>query len=189
MLNNLPNNLPNNLLNMANKMKDLLFAILFVLYIIMALSSIPMTILNLYYGFNDLTCVSNSAKPLAVNLKDYLIVDGIMSMCIPIVVIVVTIMANKYFSNDGCPEKILSAAFGPICGILAGVCFIFFKIIWSIIGGMIFWKYMDNSTCSPSLFNYVFTSLIIKYVLYFCAIIMTNRSIITHGFNGHNEFN
>jgi len=35
---------------------------------------------------------------------------------------------------------------------------------WNIVGGVIFWAFMNNALCSNNVFNYVFASLIIKYI-------------------------
>lgn len=140
----------------------------------MFLSSIPMTIFNLYFGFFDSTCVNNHAKPLIINLKHYFIVDGLFSISIPFLLFFISIIAHKICYNHNNVEKILSPLIGPFYAFFAFLIFLFFKIIWSIIAGFIFWKYMDNTTCSYTLFNYLFSSLIIKYIFYFFSLIFTN---------------
>ena len=63
-----------------------------------------------------------------------------------------------------CQNSIILAILGFI-GIGIGL----FNFCWNIIGGIIFWSYMNNSTCSSNVFNYVFASLIIKYTLMFIS--------------------
>jgi heme/copper-type cytochrome/quinol oxidase subunit 4 len=55
------------------------------------------------------------------------------------------------------------------------MCIIIFGIIWIILGSIIFWKYMDTSKCSSNVYNYLYTSLIIKLIMTGLSIFSKNR--------------
>jgi hypothetical protein len=118
-------------------------------------------ICDLYYAYNDSTCVTNSAKPLNINLKDYLIVSGyiLLGEIITLIYLCWTTIYNDV-ERSNC-TTIIAIILIYFCAV--------FSLVWNIIGGVIFWSYMDNTTCSSNVFNYVFTSLIIKYVCHFMA--------------------
>lgn len=90
---------------------------------------------------------------LNVNLKEYLQVSGFLNMGAIFLVVLALLLYND-------KTKGFLLSFGIILLIFVGI----FNTVWNIIGGVIFWKYMDNTLCSNGVFNYVFTSLIIKYV-------------------------
>ena len=93
---------------------------------------------------------------IIINLKEYLLVSDLLTECLLFIICLGIILFNEY------SKKTLLY--------LAMVIFISANIFtaWNIIGGVIFWGYMDISLCSNKVFNYVFnyvfTSLIIKYV-------------------------
>lgn len=118
--------------------------IIFIMFIIF-----PFAFCDLYWAYRDNSCVHNLAGKLSINLYDYLLVSGWMSIGI-ILMLILGIL---------CMSPIIMFSFGII-----GMFIALFSFCWNIIGGVIFWAYMDNSTCSSSVFNYVFASLIIKYV-------------------------
>jgi hypothetical protein len=45
-----------------------------------------------------------------------------------------------------------------------------FVLAWTISGAIIFWRLMDNSKCTDSLYNYMYALLIIKLALLFMDI-------------------
>lgn len=165
------NGFKNNALLLRGQMKsknDKLKIISFVVVFVLCSFFIPIMICDLYYGTNDKSCVSTSAEPLSINLQDYLIVSGYMTFSI-----LITLMAVGFCLGD--------CGFEGCCGCLSYfliflVCLGFiFKMVWDIIGGVIFWAYMDNTKCSNSTFNYVTASLIIKYVCYFISSTQSNN--------------
>lgn len=162
---NLDNNqLRQRMINKNNKMKIITMVIIFVLVILICF---PIMICDLYYGYNDNTCVSNSAEPLNLTLKDYLITSGFIALGeIIFLIAYIGILLNDEFTLTCC----------SIIGVILFYFTAIFSIIWNIIGGVIFWAYMDNTTCSSTLFNYVFTSLIIKYVFCFFGSTQSNKS-------------
>jgi hypothetical protein len=119
----------------------------------------PITFCDLYFGFSDDTCVSNHVDRININLKTYLIVSGVACGCFVFFLILVLCLMNQ--TN--------SATFG-LCGLVLIYTVDIFMISWNIIGGVIFWGYMDNTTCSNNVYNYVFASLIIKYIGNFASL-------------------
>ena len=117
------------------------------------LIGLPITFCDIYYAYTDNSCVDSHVDRISVNLKQYLQVSGLLSGCFLFIVILCVLTYN---------EKIKGLLFGV--GIILFIFLNMFNLAWNIIGGVIFWKYMDNSLCSDNVFNYVFASLIIKYV-------------------------
>lgn len=138
----------------AQKKRTNLCLICFIIVFVL-IFGLPLIICDLYYGYNDDTCVSNDANKLSINLRDYLLVSGYSSLVILIFLFMTLFSALCDKDLFGC------------CAILTQIItwpFGLFGIAWHIIGGVIFWAYMDNSTCSGNVFSYVTASLIIKYV-------------------------
>jgi hypothetical protein len=144
--------------NSHNNIKEILIvkSVLILYFIIVGM---PLAFCDLYYGYTDNSCVSNNTDKLSIDLKDYLIISGWLTSSLLFVII-----NGIICFNDSTSEFI--ALFGIIIFVLSAL----FNISWNIIGGVIFWSYMDNSKCSSSIYNYVFASLIIKYVFTFIGI-------------------
>lgn len=123
----------------------LIFLVLFV--------GLPLCFCDLYYAYTDDSCVSSHVDRINVNLKQYLQVSGLLTGCFMFIVILIILSFNEN-------SKRFLLVLGTILFIFIGI----FNTAWNVIGGIIFWGYMDNSLCSDSVFNYVLASLIIKYV-------------------------
>ena len=124
-----------------------------IIIFVILLFGLPLTICDLYYGFTDDSCVSSHVDRINVNLKQYLQVSGLLTGCF-IFLLILLILINEENSKG------FLLRLGTILYLFISI----FNNVWNIIGGVIFWGYMDNSLCSNSIFNYVFASLIIKYV-------------------------
>ena len=131
------------------------------LWIFIMFISFPFTFCDLYYGYNDNSCVSKPAGRLAINLKDYLLICGWLDVCI------LTIMTiGLCFTDINSISKIKNRL---------TICYIFLLILMAIIGlfsfmlnifgAVIFWSLMDTSECDSGIYNYVFASLIFKLCL------------------------
>lgn len=134
-----------------------------IIIFIILVFGLPLTICDLYYAFNDNTCVSSHVDMINVNLKQYLQVSGLLMGCF----IFIIILGVLFLENSN-----------GILLFLGTILFIFvsiFNTAWNIIGGVIFWKYMDNSLCSNNVFNYVFASLIIKYICAATTLLSNNN--------------
>ena len=124
----------------------------FLIFIIL-FCGLPLCLCDLYYAYTDDSCVSSHVDRINVNLKQYLQVSGLLTGCFMFIVILTVLSFNE-------ESKKSLLVFVTILYSFVGI----FNIAWNVIGGVIFWGYMDNSLCSDSVFNYVFASLIIKYV-------------------------
>ncbi len=125
-----------------------LFFIILILFF-----GLPLTFCDIYYAYTDHTCVSSHVDKINLTLKDYLVVNGILTGCLLFLMILATII----FTDNNAPYIM---TIGPIILVIASL----FNVAWVVIGGVIFWGYMDNSLCSNEVYNYVFASLIIKFI-------------------------
>jgi uncharacterized membrane protein len=130
------------------------------------LFGLPLVFCDLYYAYNDNSCVDSHVDRISVNLKDYLIVSGLLTGCLLFIIILGILLFN-----ENSKTKITLFYFALILYIFSSI----FNTIWNIIGGIIFWGYMDNSLCSNNIFNYVFASLIIKYVFAVFGLMSNNK--------------
>jgi hypothetical protein len=141
----------------SNDDKTGIYCVKFTIVFIFLLFGLPLGVCDLYYAYNDNSCVSSHVDRINVNLKEYLQISGLLTICLLFIIILETLFYENLKDN-------LLLTIGTILLIPITI----FNIVWNIIGGVIFWSYMDNSLCSNNVFNYVFTSIIIKYV---CTII------------------
>ena len=122
---------------------------------------LPMSFCDLYFGYNDNSCVSNPVNNIEVNLYYFLIVSGWMSIGMILIYIIGIILLDPLTTTIMC---------------FIGLFTSLFSFCWNIIGGVIFYSYMDNSTCSHNVFDYVFASLVIKYVFALFGMIMSRNN-------------
>ena len=130
------------------------------IWLIVMIIGFPIPFCDLYYGYTDDTCVSEQAGKLAINLKDYLLINGWINIGI---LIVLTI--GLCFTNIDSLDKIINNNCFVCCGGLTIIIFTIiniFSIMLNVFGAIIFWSLMDTSNCDRGIYNYVFTSLIIK---------------------------
>lgn len=135
--------------NNSNRTSDV-----FVAYgsdIIFLVFNFPFIFCNLYYAFTDQSCVHNSAKPLNLNLEIYLIVSAIL-LLVELLVYTRFLILMSYID-----KRIMF--YIPIIS-----CCTLFELSWDISGAVIFWKYVDTSTCSESIYSYIFALLIIRLI-------------------------
>jgi len=126
--------------NYCNKITLILFLTIFTL---------PIPFFDLYYGYNDNTCVNEKAGKLSINLKDYLLVYGWVEICF-----IGIIIFNLFLNNLNCFKY-----FNCLTNLIE-----IFIMIWNIIGSIIFWSLIDNNKCSKTVYNYVFITLILKLI-------------------------
>lgn len=144
-------------------------------WLLVMIIGFPIPFCDLYYGYTDDTCVSESAGKLAINLKDYLLVYGwiVMSMIGLLSVVLcffdINLSGSRTSSSDGC--FVFGGTFLTIINSLVNI----FLTIWNIFGAVIFWSLMDTSECSNSIYNYVFASLIIKLVFNVISILQSKN--------------
>jgi hypothetical protein len=118
----------------------------------------PIIICDMYYAYNDDSCVNEYPKNLNMNMKQYLLGCAYSSIIIMVMICIILCIASKenidiihtcIFENCGCLSYIMKM----------------FTIIWHILGAIIFWGtlYPEN-LCNKSASTYFFISLIIKLI-------------------------
>lgn len=153
------------LINLQNvKRKKMNTIIKVIMFIICMLFIFPFACCDLYFGYEDTSCVNEPAGKLSINLKDYLVVCGWCQITTLAIINIVLCFCdidpniNKYDTNDVIIYLVSRTIY---------ILYSLFIISWNIVGSIIFWSLMDTSNCSNSIYNYVFASLIIKII--FCS--------------------
>lgn len=116
----------------------------------------PFIFCDFYFAINDKSCVSQNLDKIYVNMYDYLLVSGIYGSITLIISIIIIFTYDVIDNNRNTFIYMYMTIFGYINKII--------NISWTIIGAVIFWSYMDNSICSKNVYNYIFASLIIRFV-------------------------
>ena len=117
--------------------------------------ALPFITCDLYYALNDRTCVDEHLQQIDLNMKTYLLVNGILAL-IAIVLFDINIMLfgfNKEPEDDlnywSCTVKFIGRGFG---------------VSWLIVGAVMLWLYMNLSMCSKTVFNYLFARFILGII-------------------------
>ena len=133
-------------------------------FIILLGFTVPFIVCNIYYAYNDTSCVTINPDHFGINLKTYLVVDGILgAIVLFIIIFAVCCIKEEPNSNNCCLNMV---------GNLATV----FGVAWTIIGEIIFWKLIDNTRCDRAVYNYVFAQLVIKFIGYSLRICANNNN-------------
>ena len=116
---------------------------------------VPIIVSDLYFGFNDKSCVKTKAGGLGVSMRVYLLVSGFVEMGFMLMYISsICLMSHKTDNNN--EENVLFAS-----------CLMFvsdtFNLVWNILGAIAFWGtiYAENK-CNNNVSTYIFVTLIIK---------------------------
>ena len=116
----------------------------------------PILICDMYYAYNDDSCVNEYPKGLSINMKDYLLGCSYTTIIVMAIIICLTCTA----SNEDIKLIIIFINIWP------GFILNSFSLIWHIIGASIFWgKLYPEHLCNKSPSTYFFISLIIKILL------------------------
>ena len=131
--------------------------------------SIPFIICDLYFAYNDDSCVEVYPKYIIfMNMKAYLLVSGYYTiglMC--------ALICNLQFLSI--ENKISNVICMSILSVIINVSKVFL-IIWNTIGAFIFWGTLYNvEKCKTIVYNYFFVSLVIKLLAILFHII-TNKN-------------
>jgi len=127
------------------------------IWIVVLIICLPIIICDLYFAYNDETCLNDYPANIDLNLKQYLIVSAFTSL----IIINIYMMLMNYFTKDKYNDN--------LCLIISSFVFIgvlgIFALMWNILGAVIFWGYIyGNGNCSRKVSTYLFASLIIKFV-------------------------
>ena len=126
--------------------------------IFISIIAIPFIICDLYFAYNDTSCVDIYPKYIIfINMKAYLLVSGYYTigfMCVIICNLQFLSIENKN-SNVICMS---------ILSVIINVSKVFL-IIWNTIGAFIFWGTVYHlEKCKTIVYDYLFVSLVIKLI-------------------------
>jgi hypothetical protein len=118
--------------------------------IVSTIMALPIIITDLYFAYNDETCVNYPSGHMNVKLKNYLIVSGYVG----ILGIVGSIICLYYES------LIFRQKLVPVLKRI----YILFNLTWTIIGSILYWGMMDNTICNKNIYTYMSSLLILKFL-------------------------
>ena len=122
------------------------------LFIIMA----PIIICDIYFGFNDNSCVNEMPNGFNITMKAYLLVSGFVGLAC-LLAIIYTVWSP---SNDD--NNIITSFYLKTIGIIIGL----FQLMWNILGAVTFWKTIyKGGNCDVMISTYIYVSLIIKLII------------------------
>jgi hypothetical protein len=123
----------------------------------------PLIICDLYYGYTDNSCVNYYPGGLNINMKDYLLGCGYVSIIIILLIGLLTLSCEMEIA-------LISVTF------LQYLVFIF-SLVWHIIGGVIFWGTLyKDALCDSNISTYLFVTLILKLIsCYFTLQAINNK--------------
>lgn len=136
-----------------NEKRRVLFYVKVALVIFLFVIYFPIILCDFYFGMNEKSCVMKESSQLLVGINDYLIVSALNLIMVFVVV--------SYFILSLNSETQSSDVY---CFYFIILIMSLFNIVWNVIGGVIFWANVEESSCSNSMYNYVTISLIIKYI-------------------------
>jgi hypothetical protein len=139
--------------------ENILLCVKTVMFTILLAFTLPFIVCNLYYAYNDDSCVTINPDNFGVNLQTYLAVDGII---LAVALFVIMLSAYCFVKEGPNDDHCCLYTFGKFATI--------FGMAWTIIGSVIFWKFIDNKRCDGPVYNYVSAQLVIKIVCYFFRI-------------------
>jgi len=120
------------------------------------LLNIPIIVCDLYFGFNDTSCVNEKSRKFDFDVKLYLLMCGFMGL-FSLLASILSIYSIDFISEKN--EKIILEI-----KYLAGFI-VLFSVIWNNIGAIIFWlKKYPKKICNENVSMYVFISLIFKFI-------------------------
>lgn len=141
----------------------MLFMICFVL---------PFVIVDMYFAYNDKSCVNLYPNKLKISLSIYLQVNSYMMITFMIIqTLVIFKKINIYKYNE------------IIQTIFILLIFVFRIVIcgWNIIGALIFWGYVaEKGDCSVIIYNYLFASFVIRILVIALLIANTKNNLKFH---------
>ena len=146
------------------KINEIINKTLITLFIV--LCALPIIVSDLYYAYNDTSCVNDYTNKININLKTYLILSSFNTILASILIIFGMCMTSYKYSN------FINTSIIIIPLIIIIICALF-NIVWNIIGSIIFWGgiYKTNN-CDNFITTYMFVSLIIKLFMNLIAILI-----------------
>lgn len=121
----------------------------------------PFIICDMYYAYNDDSCVNEHPPGLNINMKNYLLGCSYLSIVTLLITFTFLCIASK--NNIEFVNACIFINLAWILMIING-----FVLVWHILGAVIFWGTLyPKNLCDSSVSTYLFTSLIIKLI--FCT--------------------
>jgi hypothetical protein len=121
----------------------------------------PVIILDIYYGYNDKSCVDYYSNNLNIRLKEYLLVSGYVNLLLTSIILSIIIILNK---ENGQYIRVVIDFYN----IYIDSWIMAFITAWNIIGSIIFWSQIyPKNICNLDISLYLFISLIVKLAFYF----------------------
>jgi hypothetical protein len=138
-----------------------------IIYIVCSIILLPLTIIDFMYGLSSDNCLLVYPKNIHIHLKKYLLVSAFLQLTAIVFFIYEIII---YYSNKKSSVEYLvfSIAFQLFINL--------FQLLWNIIGSIVFWGYIYKvNLCNISISNYMFSSLIIKFILNYIIMISIKK--------------
>lgn len=128
------------------------------IWMITLLLCLPIIICDVYFAYNDNTCVNEYPADIDINLKQYLIISALTTF----IMINSYMLITNYSINDEYTQSVCFLFSTCVFMSLLGL----FVLVWNILGAFIFWgSIYGKGYCSKHLTTYLFVSLIIKFAL------------------------
>lgn len=121
----------------------------------------PIIICDLYYANTYGNCLSQTTVTMEISMYEYLIVNSIYGIISLLMTIITISFVDAQTTNI--TDSYLFKMIGKIN--------MAFNIMWTCIGSVIFWAYLNKRECSNDVDNYLKISLIIKIIIMFIQII------------------
>jgi hypothetical protein len=136
---------------------------LFISLLVLAFGS-PFVICDLYYAYTDETCLHNPTKKLNLDMYQFLMISGYCGVSfLGFIVLAIFISKKQDLSSKKTNDNDCIILLAEICKLLMTL----FSTAWIIVGSIIFWHEIDNSTCSKPVYNYLTASLVLKIAAVF----------------------
>ena len=130
---------------------------------------LPFIFADLYIAYNDKTCVNDYPAKLKISLSIYLQVNSYILLIV--LFIYIGLINNKIpvFAYDEIIKTIFYLLTYATRIILFG---------WNVLGAIIFWGYIsEKGNCSVVVYNYLYTTFIIRLLIITILIINTKNNI------------
>ena len=141
-------------------------------YIKCALSSIstiiltPFAVCDIYFAFSDDACVNQNSHHLSIIMHSYLLANGIIT--IVFICGVNMMICNGALVEGDRPKLCKYSIYEYILKL--------FGFGWLITGCVLFWGYTNESLCSRTTYNYLFTRFIFDIVCYAISVRYENNN-------------
>ena len=132
----------------------------------------PFIVGDLFYGYNDQSCVYVYPDNLNINMQLYLFVSAYTSLSI-VAYLLILLTSIFYKNNTYCQTVLLYA---DIIVIFGSFILFLFMTAWHIIGSIIYFGVsvylFQNNICDRGISTYLLISLIIKDIFYMITFVV-----------------